>query len=243
YTGVPGSGKTAFGLQLVRHLTNEEPNTHVVWTVHSNELCDDIASKLGQITGSLVSVARIYPMRRMIQALAGRHASNITKSAKTSTLPRTAAGIATAIASHTRQRAHDDPTTRADSLVIRALEIAEVSPRFADIMQLRAKAVLTGNELSALTGSIYRLIATVLKTTNIIVGTPVALSQLGNCSQLVTNESRKWDADVIVVDEAARMPEAQAWIPIATFDTKLVVMMGDTRQFEPVSKSFENQGQ
>ncbi|GJC85810.1 DNA-binding protein SMUBP-2 [Colletotrichum liriopes] len=243
YTGGPGSGKTTFGLQIVRHITAKKPDAHIVWTVHSNELCDDIASKLRRVIGNTARIARVYPMRRMVQAIAGRHARDAVKPAGTTKLPQTAAGIATAIENHTRQRARDDPTTRADSLVSRALLTAEASPGFADVIQLRAKPVLTIDEDAALTDSIYRLIAAALETVNIIVGTPVALSQLGNCSKLVSEEFGKWNSDVIVIDEAARMPEAQAWIPIAAFDTKLVIMMGDTRQFKPMSKSLDNQGQ
>ncbi|KAK2044179.1 hypothetical protein LZ31DRAFT_619833 [Colletotrichum somersetense] len=245
YTGGPGSGKTTFGLQLVRHLTNAKPSAHVIWTVHSNELCDDTASKLGQVKGNSVKVARVYPMRRMIQSLAGRHGSMMKSTkptAKTPALPQTAAGIVSAIDNHVRQVARDDPMSRADSLVIRALLTAEADPGFHTLMQLRGKATLTEEEWKLMTVEIHRLIASVLATVNIIVGTPVALSQLGNCSKLVTGEVKKWDADVIVIDDAARMPEAQAWIPIATFDTKLVIMMGDTRQFKPMSKSLDNQG-
>ncbi|KAK1585170.1 uncharacterized protein LY79DRAFT_559427 [Colletotrichum navitas] len=185
-------------------------------------------------------------MRRMIQSLAGRHGSMIKSTkptAKTPALPQTAAGIVSSIDNHVRQVARDDPMSRTDSLVSRALLTAEVDPGFHTLIQLRGKAILTEEEWKLLTVEIHRLIASVLATVNIIVGTPVALGQLGNCSKLVTEEVKKWDADVIVIDEAARMPEAQAWIPIATFDTKLVIMMGDTRQFKPMSKSLDNQGQ
>ncbi|KAK1972927.1 hypothetical protein LY78DRAFT_733352 [Colletotrichum sublineola] len=246
YTGGPGSGKTTFGLQLVRHLARAKPSAHVIWTVHSNELCDDIASKLGREEGDWFKVARIYPMRLMIQSLAGRHGSMIKSTkptTKTPALPQTAAGIVSAIDNHVRQLARDDPMIRADSLVVRALLTAQADPGFHSLIQLRGQAVITDEEWKLLTAEIHRLIASVLATVNIIIGTPVALSQLGNCSNLVTEKVKKWDADVIVIDEAARMPEAQAWIPIATFDTKLVIMMGDTRQFKPTSKSLDNQGQ
>ncbi|GJD04172.1 DNA helicase [Colletotrichum higginsianum] len=179
----------------------------------------------------------------MIGAIAGRSATTVVPP-DTRNLSVAARNIANAVSyQFTKQHLRDDPMHRSDSLVTQALRIAQANPAFADIITLRQKLILTKDEDKMLTESIYRLLAATMTESRVLVGTPVALGQVGNCAKLVTEEFPLWKTNIIIVDEAGRMPEAQVWIPIAAFPTDIVIMMGDTRQFRPMSKSLDNHGQ
>ncbi|KAJ0162633.1 Nitrogen assimilation transcription factor nit-4 [Colletotrichum tanaceti] len=243
YTGGPGSGKTTFSIRLLHHVLTRKETARAVWTVHSNELSDDIATKLGQVLPAGIVVSRVYPLQRMIKAIAGRTTTTVVPSV-TRNLSAAARNIADAISGQlAKQHLRDDSLRRSDSLVTQALRVAQANPAFVGIITLRQKPILTKQEDKMLTESIYRLLAATMAGSRVLVGTPVALGQIGNCTKLVTEEIPRWKTNIIVVDEAGRMPEAQVWIPVAAFPTDIVIMMGNTRQFRPMSKSLDNQGQ
>ncbi|GKT61141.1 DNA helicase [Colletotrichum tofieldiae] len=245
YTGGPGSGKTTFGLRMATLLAVGE-DSKIIWTAHSNEICDDVASKLAAaIPSPDVVIARVHTIRRMMTGIAGRYdhwdAPEGDLGQDVSMISR---AVSETIQQHARRRDASSPLWRADSLVHMAIKLATESPAFADIIDYRTYSDPSDHLTKEFENSAYNLIAATLQRVDILVGTPVALGQIGGCSKFVGNDIGKWNPDAIFVDEAGRMPEAQAWIPIATFDDfKLVVLMGDTRQFRPMSKSLDNNGQ
>ncbi|KAL0941148.1 DNA helicase [Colletotrichum truncatum] len=238
YSGGPGSGKTTFALSLVRCLVNDD-DFRAAWTVHSNELCDDACDKLHEILrGTGKKVFRVYPIKRMLVALKGKsriHGSN--------PLPQNqlSSSAATAVANHVRTLGaadeKDHPLTRADSLVVCAMTLAQDDQvTFSRFTRLRERASLSKEDEKTLTDICYGLLYFALKQATVIVGTPVALGQIA----LKRSSVGKWQPTAIFADDIGRMPEAQFWIPIAFLDAKFVVATGDTRYFKPMSKSFDN---
>ncbi|WYZ36657.1 hypothetical protein EsH8_II_000163 [Colletotrichum jinshuiense] len=245
YSGGPGSGKTTFAIQTVAHLKKNNDTFRALWTVHSNDLCDDAANKLHMALGLSCRVVRVYPLHRMINAVAGRlpldSAPEIDPK-EWASLSTSAKAVAGCIRAATITSRKDHPLARRDSLVMFALEIAKAHPDFEDFRVLKAFSHRDNEKERQFTEECYRLLAYTLTQVEVIVGTPVALGQIGRAKKLAQDDVGKWTPDVTVIDEIGRMPESQFWIPLACFNTTLILAMGDTRQFKPMSSSNDARG-
>ncbi|EFQ29918.1 hypothetical protein CGRA01v4_01226 [Colletotrichum graminicola] len=239
YAGGPGSGKTTWGIRLLRTLGRY----NAACSVHSNDLCDDAANKLGA-TCRNSRVARAYRHERMLRALTGQlEYSQVvpsTMSSQYSQAQRQVIRTVTDIEDTARQ---ENPLARADSLVSLALSIAKNNPDFDEFNALRTSARKTDEELSRLTIEANRLLAYALVQVNILVGTPVALGSIARASKLEHKDLGRWNPHIIFMDETGRMPESQFYIPMAFFKPTWVIAAGDTQQFKPMSKSMDLNGE
>ncbi|PHH62267.1 hypothetical protein CDD80_1369 [Ophiocordyceps camponoti-rufipedis] len=90
-----------------------------------------------------------------------------------------------------------------------------------------------GDRLGKLKVMGQKLLGEVLSFAAVIIATPVALGQAAT--------RLNFDTDLVIVDEAARMSEAQALISKAHFDNAVHIFLGDPRQFCPVSQLAASQ--
>ncbi|KAK2025187.1 hypothetical protein LX32DRAFT_597285 [Colletotrichum zoysiae] len=245
YTGGPGSGKTTFAARIAAAVT--EGGEKAMWTIHSNELCDDAVRSLKEQkvktpSGRDMRVGRLPTWTTIKKALCQvAHASAKHREAHSS--KRTGASTGRTVASHIgiflsrlSQGLHDRTIKiLPDSVTERAIAIARADKsRFANFWM----SEIGGPEWEA---DCKHIISMAVDDFDILVGTPFAAGQLGRrvAGTLARSDPswKPWAPSILVVDEAGRIPEAQWWIPVSIFPDACVLTMGDTRQFRPLAMS------
>ncbi|KAJ0158315.1 Helicase sen1 [Colletotrichum tanaceti] len=245
YTGGPGSGKTTFAARIAAAVA--EGGDKVMWTIHSNELCDDAVKslkeqKVEKPDGTKIRVGRLPTWARMKKAIS-QAAHTAAKSLAASKGKMTDASAGRTVASHINiflshmNRGLHERTIRVlpDSVTERAIAIARDNEEFF-------MGFCTSQPGSAeWNGTFSRLISLAVDDFDILVGTPFAAGQLGRkaSADLARPDLywKPWEPSLLVVDEAGRIPEAQWWIPLSVFPNACVLTMGDTRQFKPLAMS------
>ncbi|TDZ35967.1 DNA polymerase alpha-associated DNA helicase A [Colletotrichum spinosum] len=225
YTGGPGSGKSTIAGRIALAAVQSSRHNKVLWVIHSNELCDDAVQTLkhGCSAHKNVRVGRLPTMRVMEDTL-------LKACSKTNEPPTRFADRR----SVTEQKAAYNP----DSITAIAIQMAkDHSAEHSafwnpDVEYLNWKAACR----DLLGGALGRF--------DILVGTPFAVGQLGGCDLPSLIDSprpicKDWKPTLIIVEEAGRIPEVQWWIPVSAFPDALVLSMGDTRQFKPLSLSVQ----
>ncbi|OHW92845.1 DNA helicase [Colletotrichum incanum] len=245
FTGGPGSGKTTFAARIAAAVTGG--GDKVMWTIHSNELCDDAVNSLKEQNvkkpdGKSMRVGRLPTWRNMKKALsqvahaaAKRRAASKGKPTGVST-GRTVASHIDIFLSRMNQGLHERAIRiPADSVTERAVSIASADPQ-------HYKAFWTSQPgTTEWDASCAWLISVAVDDLDILVGTPFAAGQFGRRASTTLARPvpswKPWNPTLLVVDEAGRIPEAQWWIPLSAFPDACVLTMGDTRQFKPLAMS------
>ncbi|KAK1985432.1 P-loop containing nucleoside triphosphate hydrolase protein [Colletotrichum cereale] len=245
YTGGPGSGKTTFAARIAAAVA--EGGDKVMWTIHSNELCDDAVKSLKEQnvktpSGRRMRVGRLPTWGTMKKALsqvadAAAKRRAVSKGKRIDVLAgRTVASHIGIFLSRMNQGLHERKIKiLPDSVTERAIEIARANePRFTKFWM--SEPVTPERD-----AAFAYLISVAIDDFDILVGTPFAAGQLGRKAATTlarpTSSWKPWEPALLVVDEAGRIPEAQWWIPLSVFPDACVLTMGDTRQFRPLAMS------
>ncbi|GJC97409.1 PPAR-alpha interacting complex protein 285 [Colletotrichum higginsianum] len=245
YSGGPGSGKTTFAARIAAAVA--EGGDKVMWTIHSNELCDDAVKslkeqKVKKPDGSNVRVGRLPTWAKMGKAISqALHAA--AKSLAVSKGKAAGASAGHTVASHINiflSRMNQGLHERIirilpDSVTERAIAIASANQEFFTGFCTSQPGTAEWN------GTFSRLISLAVDDFDILVGTPFAAGQFGRKASTTLARLdlywKPWKPSLLVVDEAGRIPEAQWWIPLSVFPDACVLTMGDTRQFKPLTMS------
>ncbi|KAK1574316.1 P-loop containing nucleoside triphosphate hydrolase protein [Colletotrichum navitas] len=245
YTGGPGSGKTTFAARIVAAVA--EGGDKAMWTIHSNELCDDAVRSLKEQNvkkpdGKSIRIGRLPTWMTMKKALC-QVAHTAAKHRQASTRKRTGPSAGRTVASHIGiflSRLNQgllDHTIKIlpDSVTERAIAIARANePHFA-------KFWMSEPGTPEWEAGCAHIISLAVDDFDILVGTPFAAGQLGRRAATALARStpswKPWEPALLVIDEAGRIPEAQWWIPLSVFPDACVLTMGDTRQFKPLAMS------
>ncbi|PFH62962.1 hypothetical protein XA68_10713 [Ophiocordyceps unilateralis] len=206
----------------------------VVWIAPSNQLCRDACNRLNSLT-TANRLIRLYPI--------DAETSNVLHLApEEPRLPEGVDGLSRVdreLAVHRHQLRLDNHLTTSPaadpySLSETAKRLARQSPRYAafiaDLALRQTHPDEFASRLVDLRAAGKRLMEDVVRQASIFVATPVAIAQAVNYTGL--------QADLIVVDEAGRMTETQAIIPIAFLPDAACIYVGDPRQFGPVQPIF-----
>ncbi|KAF4905566.1 Regulator of nonsense transcripts 1 [Colletotrichum fructicola] len=235
YTGGPGSGKTTFAALIAAAVTKGPSRERVVWTVHSNELCDDAVRFLKEKCGKDVRVGRLPYYRSMVDAL-GDHRLARDGNTVTSTTHwgNDVSNHINSFLSHASDTKGDlDMIRSPDSVAAKAINLATQHPdKFPDFWR-----EMPGNV--DWQKACRQIIVTAIDSFDVLVGTPFAMGQLKDTAQVVLpkRQAVEWKPALAIIDEAGRIPESQWWIPLVSFPDALVLTMGDTAQFKPLSIS------
>ncbi|KAK1992749.1 hypothetical protein LX36DRAFT_662121 [Colletotrichum falcatum] len=245
YTGGPGSGKTTFAARVAAAVA--EGGDRAMWTIHSNELCDDAVRSLKEQSvktpdGRNIRVGRLPTWATMKKALC-QVAHAAAKRREDPTRRRTGASAGRTVASHIgiflsrlNQGLHDRTVKiLPDSVTERAIVIARANEqRFSEFW-------MSEPGTPEWDVGCAHVISVAVDDFDILVGTPFAAGQLGRKAATTLSRSapswKAWEPTLLVVDEAGRIPEAQWWIPLSVFPDACVLTLGDTRQFKPLAMS------
>ncbi|KAI3540881.1 hypothetical protein CABS03_02252 [Colletotrichum abscissum] len=246
YIGVPGSGKTTFALRVLA-LMVANAGSKAVWSVHSNELCNDAVRKIQASLKDPKGVVRLHTLRATIAALTGRSAQPQPQpqpSHPSSKLSAAEEVVSQAIATADRESLSQNVLEDGDSLANYALYFAQTQglETFHTLLELRDKHRLTDEEKLRANDDAMLLLNTILPVIRVLVGTPYAVSEFARATKLEHDKLGKWSPNLIVIDEAGRMPESQWWMAVAYHQPELIITMGDPKQFNPMSKSLDSHG-
>ncbi|KAK2018411.1 hypothetical protein LZ32DRAFT_625179 [Colletotrichum eremochloae] len=245
YTGGPGSGKTTFAARIAAAVV--EGGGKAIWTIHSNELCDDAVrslkeQKVKRPDGRNMRIGRLPTWGTIKKALC-QVAHAAAKDRETSKSKQTGDSAGRTVASHIgvflsrmNQGLHDRTIKiLPDSVTERAIVIARANKESFPVFWASPPG---SPEWDA---SCACIISTAVDDFDILVGTPFAAGQLGRRAATTLARSslswKPWKPALLVVDEAGRIPEAQWWIPLSAFPDACVLTLGDTRQFKPLAMS------
>ncbi|OLN96684.1 Regulator of nonsense transcripts 1-like protein 2, partial [Colletotrichum chlorophyti] len=206
FTGGPGSGKSTFAARIA--VAVAQGRDKVIWTVHSNDLCNDAIHSLKQQSGNTVPKA---------SHTISNHMDNF--------LSRMGQGL-------------NDKTTTAisrDSVTYMAIAFAE---RHVDALPGFRNSPPSGGEwdkecryiISKVIGRFDILVGTPFAVGQL--GGKVS----GDLAQEQVTWT-PWKPSLVIIDEAGRIPEPQWWIPVSVFPDSHILTMGDTRQLKPMSLS------
>ncbi|KAK2772941.1 ppar-alpha interacting complex protein 285 [Colletotrichum kahawae] len=235
YTGGPGSGKTTFAALIAAAVTKGPSRERVVWTVHSNELCDDALRFLKEKCGKDVRVGRLPYYRSMVDALSDHRLArdDNTITSTTCTGDHVSNHINSFLSHASDTKGDLDMIRSPDSVASMAIKIATQHPdKFPDFW----REMLGNVDWSK---ACRQIIVTAIDSYDVLVGTPFAMGQLKETAKVVLpkRQSVEWKPALAIIDEAGRIPESQWWIPLVSFPDALVLTMGDTAQFKPLSIS------
>lgn len=252
YTGGPGSGKTTFAARIAAAVARG--GKRVVWTVHSNELCDDAVEALKEQclrAGAGVRVGRLPTLATITRALthartaerakiqhsssSSSSSSSAASSAASSRAGTMAQHIDLALARAAQKEREHLAADSADSVAAAAIKMAkDQRGEFGDFWQNDPASAEYGQCVAS-------IISLAADNFNVLVGTPVAFAQFAEIPAPAERAGgaapQRWKPSLVVIDEAGRMPESQWWIPVSVFPDAHVLTMGDTRQLEPMSAS------
>ncbi|TEA19162.1 hypothetical protein C8034_v010277 [Colletotrichum sidae] len=237
YTGGPGSGKSTFaGRVAVAAVSGTSAKRErVIWTLHTNALCDDAALSLLEKMPEDDSkrVGRLHLWRIIRDALVfcrlGNHAESLLSGPKQDVVSQHIHGAET-VAQRGRTKNISE-----HSVAHVVVELAMLKGTFPDFWKHKP-----GNRKWE---AACRLIfSEAVNCFDILVGTPYVVGELGeklsSVSKTASGIAREvWDATLLVIDEAGCIPEAQWWIPLSAFPNAMVLSMGDIKQFRPGSES------
>ncbi|EEY21669.1 BIP4 [Verticillium alfalfae VaMs.102] len=207
-----------------------KPVKPIVWCTPSHALCTDIVPKLMEATGQIV--CHVHPLEAELRALTHANTPVQAQPDRRAMMPVEHDLLQTLDEFRKGQSvASRDPY----SLSTLAMDIATNDPDWNHMTSIqRNQPHLWRNYADRYEERCFAILRQAITQCHVLVGTPVSLGQIADKFDLT--------ARFLVVDEAARMTESSFWIPIAAFGGCPTLVIGDTRQFGPVSKNSQARG-
>ncbi|KAF6837440.1 ppar-alpha interacting complex protein 285 [Colletotrichum plurivorum] len=231
FTGGPGSGKSTFAAIIAAAVATHSRHgrrDRVVWIVFSNDLCDDAVRRIQEQCGSKARVGRLPTWSNLVDSLADLRMSK-TNSTTAAKVQRVARHVGCVFGG----KRGDESADPKSSVTASAIDIAKHDTFF---WEHKIGSTHWRDTCRA-------IISLAMDQFHVLVATPFAVGQLGNhvnpeLQSSGPNACPPWTPSMAIIDEAGRIPEAQWWIPLAAFPDAIVLTMGDTKQFKPLSVSF-----
>ncbi|PHH73247.1 hypothetical protein CDD80_3938 [Ophiocordyceps camponoti-rufipedis] len=217
--------------------TEEQP-ARAVWIAPSNELCRDAFQQAKKRIPELI--IRLYPFH----VEAANMMATIATPPKPVVVTDRASRTEVALTQHIMQWRVDRYESMSPSADDHSL--SQISKRLApnlpghenfikDLQEWEAQPELFGKErVEELQKQGREIMEQVAATAAVMVATPVTFAQLASRINI--------QAQLVIVDEAARMSESQALIPLAFLKQASCIFVGDPRQFGPTSLLADARG-
>ncbi|KAF7550803.1 hypothetical protein G7Z17_g5468 [Cylindrodendrum hubeiense] len=214
-------------------------DSRVAWLAPQNKLVDDAALRLKRKVGNNL-VCRLFPWKRELRNLLQSEVVG-PELIDLGNLDQGTSGQQRSLLRHfnTVSNLHwkeHSPGANADSLSQMAKGIAAKDKakwaRFHEAVRTKADDPDLFKANKASYGEeIRKLLLHTAQSCRAICSTPIAMAQFAN--------KLEWTPDLITVDEAARMTEAMAMVPVAKYPAAAIVWMGDVKQFKPMAPAYD----
>ncbi|RDA86435.1 hypothetical protein CP532_6488 [Ophiocordyceps camponoti-leonardi (nom. inval.)] len=202
-----------------------------IWIAPSNELCNDALQRAKrQFPGKII--LRVFPINAEKTNVLEFQPAVPAGFGDVATLSRIEQDFATHLHRMRLQRhAETSPAACKDSLSETAKRFARAADEYRDFVttaNLRtSQPEIYRRRLTDLKAQSRALLQLIIANADMIIATPVAIAEMA--------DSFNFAPDLVIVDEAGRMTEASALIPVARYPAAAFLYIGDPRQFGPIA--------